>query len=725
MIATNAHPRPLIPPALDDSMRVRVTYDAGAVDLQEVQRGIEMLRGARLHVVHDPSACGPYGYLSAPDDVRLAEVMAGLRQPGIGAIWSARGGYGTMRYLDALPLDQLRDNPRWIVGYSDITALHLWANQQGVASLHAPLVSGLARHASPTSKELPLIANILRGKHLSKFEGLRPLHFGKTRGRLLGGNLTLLQSLIGTRYLPNLDGVILLVEEVGEAAYRIDRMLTSLLLSGRAKGILGIVFGEFVRCKGLDGPDGPSLLQRWSERFECPVVMNAPVGHGARNFPVILGIDYELDARAGTLTPIDPRTRSEDAASSREALGVSPAPALDVMVRAPQHLRQPMEIDGEIGAGWYPAIRVHGSALTNALTEALREGVASGIQLVASREGEVTHSLALGVTAVMDDAAIAPVTPDTRFDLASVTKAICTAPIAHRLIENGDLRYNHSFALADGVQASVEELLSHRSGVKEWEKFYLDYRKQSVFRPPSATWMREQLAATRQTYSDKRCAYSDIGYMLLGEILRPYSPEGLDGLFREIIAKPLKLKRTGFQGVNMDSLQSREEFAATEWCHHRQRTLQGIVHDENCQLLNGVAGHAGLFGTALEVDKIARSLLGYGPSILQAQSVEQMWSKPSGLSPSHYGRTAAAETDKGSYTRGWDTPSITPSNAGSMMTPDRTVGHLGYTGTSVWIDRDRKISITLLTNRVHPTRENRAISALRPMIHDLVMRELL
>lgn len=691
----------ILPPPLRDDAVVRVTFDAGAVDLDEVMKGVECLQSAGLPVVLDPSACAPWGYLAASDEVRAQEVLQSLRMPHVGALWSARGGYGTMRYLDALPPDALAKDPRWIVGYSDITALHLWANQQGVASLHAPLISGIAKHSAPgstePSDELSQAQQILRGTATSSFEGLTRLHQGYAQGRLLGGNLTLLQSLIGTRYLPNLDGVILLIEEIAEPAYRVDRMLMSLRLSGRAAGIRGIVFGDFTSCKGLEGPRLRSQLEDWSRAFECPVVMGIPVGHGERNSPIILGIDYELNADAGTLTPVPPRSATQEP--------------------TPQRVRHPVPIPGELGAGWFPAVHVHGGAIANTLTQMLHQGVASAVQLVASKEGEITHSYAMGVTGVLDDVAIAPVTPFTRFDLASVTKAVSTALIAHRLLEDGALSYTTPVAIGGHTHTTVEELLSHRSGLPEWEKFYVaSGMLRTSNTDASIPWIQQQLKDVAPIYPDKRCAYSDIGYMILGEWLREQAKEPLDVLFQRYVADPLGLRHTHYRGLAETSRDDRAMIAATEWCPLRERTLQGIVHDENCQLFHGVAGHAGLFSTATDVDRIARSLLGFGPSILRPETVESMWTKME--------NSAERSVSSGSYTRGWDTPSITPSNAGSLMTPGHTFGHLGYAGTSLWLDSERKIAITLLTNRVHPTRENRRILALRPQIHDLVMREL-
>ena len=684
----------ILPPPHSRDTLVRVTFDAGATTLDAVDAGCERLRDAGQAVTYDPTACAPWSYLAAPDNVRLDDLRQGLTQPAVGALWSARGGYGTMRLLDALPDDALQQNPRWIVGYSDITALHLWANTQGIASIHAPLITSLTRH---TGDELEQTLAILRGGPAPTFAGLQTLHPGKQRGRLIGGNLTLLQAMIGTRWFPNLDGAILLLEDIAEPAYRIDRMLTSLRMSGRARGIRGIVFGEFTRCAGLDETTEPALLTRWTREFQCPVVRGIPVGHGDRNHPIVLGVDYELDADAGTLMPVSPLPSNTPI--HRSATGEQTTTTL----------RFPLEIPGELGAGFFPAIHVSGSALLNTLQEHLRDGLCSGLQLVASHRGEITHSYALGTTAVLDDAKRRPVTPYTRFDLASVTKAVSTAIITHHLIDQKTIALDTPYAFPGGQKSTIEDLLSHRSGLPAWEKYYLAYRALPKPRPDSRAWIERQLRSAAPLNSERPCVYSDIGYMILGMILEQVAGSSLDTLFQNIVAEPLQLTRTGYL---VGDTQAPEEFAATEYCHFLGRTLQGIVHDENCQLFGGVSGHAGLFGNALELVKIANALLRDDDPILSASARERMWDRPENASP-------------GSYTRGWDTPSVTPSSAGTLMTPSRTFGHLGYAGTSLWIDAEREIAVAFLTNRVHPTRQNRRITAARPGVHDLVMRELL
>lgn len=730
---------PLIPPALDAQTAVRVSFDAGAVDMQDVDAGVEVLRGHGWPVVYDAAAHGPHGYLAAPDDVRIRDILHGLEAPNVGALWSARGGYGCTRILDRLP-QNLRQNPKWFIGYSDITALHLWANAQGVASVHAPLVSGLSKHGKDAPALLRALNDIVRTHQFPAFSELQPLHLGRSSGRLLGGNLSLIQTLIGTPYLPSLDGVILFVEEIAESAYRVDRLLSSLLLGGRAKGIRGIVFGDFTNCRGLEDHRLRPRLQEWSHAFGCPVVMGFPAGHGLTNRPFVLGIDYDLDALAGTLTPRDRATDEDQAATPANTQAATPA-------ITPQRLLVPNAKGFERGAGFFPATRTAAGGIVHALQHALENGVATGIQLVASHKGQRTHSIAVGTTGLLHDVACAPVTPRTMFDLASLTKPLSTAIQTFQHLESSETTLQSTANFAGSP--TLEELLSHRAGFVEWGEFYTAARRSLAPGAPlprstdsrvlEAAWL-QKLRALEPAYPDRRCAYSDVGYMFLGLWLDRLSQRGpqrekdqristLSRRFDAQIAQVLGLQRTGFRPLEPSDDGSRtarfepRDFAATEWCPWRKRTLQGIVHDEHCQLLGGEAGHAGLFGTAVEVDAIAQSLLGYGPQILTPASIDAMWSKPTTIEGA-YGAIAVDPAD-GAYTRGWDTPTASPSNAGSLMTPEATVGHLGYAGTSLWIDRDREIAITLLTNRVHPTRESEGIRAFRPLIHDLVMRELL
>lgn len=687
---------PVIPRPLGPNDRARIAHVAGAVDEQMVLSGRAILDARGVRTAYDPNANAPDHYLAAPDAQRLLDLQRGLDDDGVRALLCARGGYGSMRLLDHLaPIDAPARFP-WVVGYSDITALHLWCNAQGVASIHGPLVSGFARYGDDGGEELDELQRLLQGGTPRAFGGLRPLHGGRATGRLIGGNLSLIQAMIGTPWLPHLDGAILLLEEIAEPAYRVDRMLQSLLIGGRARGLRGIIFGDLTGCHGLDARMTPGWLQAWTQAFGCPVAMGLPVGHGARNLPLILGIDYSLDVDAGTLSPLPPADAHTHAVPTPSTAGDAP-PARHINAE-----------EAPMGAGYIAPRSVAPSRLVETLTEMLHVGACTGLQLVASHRGAVTHAIAMGTTAVLDDAAIAPVTPHTRFDLASVTKAVSTAILTHQLIDERRLDLEDRIPKEiSGTGARLTELLAHRSGLPAWERLYDDARTQAAPRD----WLLNRLRALPlERRPNTACVYSDPGYILLGRWLEQLTGESLDALFAARIAAPLGLTRTGFRALD-NHAPHRGDFAATEWCPWRGETLQGVVHDEHAQLLGGVAGHAGLFSTALEVDRIARALLDASPALLTAEAVTRMWSKPDTLTP-------------GDYTLGWDTPSVTPSNAGSLMAPASTVGHLGYAGTSLWIDRQKGVTVTLLTNRVHPTRDAQMIRRFRPQVHDLVMREL-
>lgn len=717
--------RPL--PLLADSL-CRIVHLAGAIDPQKLAAGRRLLQEAGVHITWDPGANTPSSYLAASDTQRLRDWTRSFNDPRVRALLCARGGYGTMRLLDKLPTIQTPERMPWLVGYSDITALHLWLNAQGIATIHGPMVAGLSGYAEASGDELNQLIALLRTRTPFTFTGLRTVHGGQTNGRLIGGNLSLLQAMMGTRWLPHLDGVILLIEEIDEAAYAVDRMLQSLALGGRAKGLRGIVFGDFHGCKGLDARRLPDWLAHWTEVFECPVVQNMPVGHGKQNAPVMLGVDYALDADAGTLTPLPfraehPRENTRRCEDSREKTretnqntarsDTQCAEQASAARRNENNTAQAPTIhvppdEKPMGAGPMPRASVSPGQVTNLLTEMLDLGACSALQLVASMDGEVTHNFSMGSTAVTASSTIAPVTPNTRFDLASVSKAISTAILCHQFIDRGawslDDRIPESISTSG---ATLAELLSHRSGLPAWKRLYDEARRQ----PAANQWLRHAFETLeREAAANTQCVYSDPGYILLGWWLEHIADASLDALFQEQIAEPLGLTRSSYRRAPPE-VSTRDQYAATEYCPWRGRVLQGIVHDEHAQILGGVSGHAGVFSTAGEVDRIARALLQSDSPLLSKAGVERMWSKPKSLCD-------------GAYTFGWDTPTVTLSNAGSLMNDAHTVGHLGYAGTSLWIDRSRNISITFLTNRVHPSRDSQAIRRFRPAIHDAVMREL-
>lgn len=284
---------------------------AGPVDPTIYRDGLRIL-SARYRLVHafePPFSPGDeLPYLAGGDAARCAALQQALEDERVDAVFCARGGYGAMRLLQRLDPRALSARRVPLVGFSDVTALHAWASRAGIPSVHGPVVTQLPR--LPEVEVLHLF-ELLEGKRLPELRGLTPLRPGRARGPLRGGNLTLLSHLLGTPYFPDLTGAILLLEDVGEAPYRLDRMLTQLRLAGALSGVAGILLGEFTDCDERAGGSSPLLsaarvLEERLGELEVPVLAGAPVGHGRHNEALPLEYVAELDAEHGTLRVLGP-----------------------------------------------------------------------------------------------------------------------------------------------------------------------------------------------------------------------------------------------------------------------------------------------------------------------------------------------------------------------------------------------------------------------------------
>jgi len=266
----------------------RDRFDAGSALLSEHH---ELQRGASLFA--------RAGFLAGSDEARLHDLTSALGDAEAVAIVAARGGYGATRLLPALAVHDVRRANKWLVGFSDITALHaLWARAE-LCSIHGPMVCSLAEAAEPVRREW---FRLLGGAAPSPLSGLRPVRGGHAEGRLFGGNLTVLGALTGTPYLPSLRGTILLLEDVAERPYRLDRTLTTMLQAGALAGVAGVVLGQFSDCDaGPDGVTAAAVLEERLGTLGVPIVADAPFGHVADNWPLLLGAAVELDATHGLL----------------------------------------------------------------------------------------------------------------------------------------------------------------------------------------------------------------------------------------------------------------------------------------------------------------------------------------------------------------------------------------------------------------------------------------
>lgn len=290
-----------------------IVAPAGPVrDITRLDRGLARMGDIfKLRIapsLHAARAASTPSYLAADDDVRVAELNAMLADPDVRGILLARGGYGLMRILPRLDGDALRRDPKPIVGFSDATALLAWAYAHGVRGIHGPL--GVQMGTLPESDITQLITLLTdaRAPHVRPWQ-LAAHGAGERRGRIVPANLTLLSVLVGTPWPVPVDGALLLIEEVGERPYELDRYLTQLVLTGQLARAAALIVGDLTRCSdanpatGVPDPEDAALrviLERASS-VGLSAAVGAPVGHGDRNEPVPFGAESVLDLDLGTL----------------------------------------------------------------------------------------------------------------------------------------------------------------------------------------------------------------------------------------------------------------------------------------------------------------------------------------------------------------------------------------------------------------------------------------
>jgi serine-type D-Ala-D-Ala carboxypeptidase len=309
---------------------------------------------------------------------------------------------------------------------------------------------------------------------------------------------------------------------------------------------------------------------------------------------------------------------------------------------------------------------------------------------------------------------VAPaVQPDTIFDLASVTKVVATTAVAMLLHEHGQLPLDiplghflpdfvaraprHQQATREAVTLNM--LLAHSSGLPAYEKLY-------EFAASRDELVRAALTTRLVAEPGMRTEYSDVGFILLGEVLSRQAGVALDLFARQEIFTPIGMTHTRFN----PPAEWKSSIPPTEDDRtFRKRIIQGEVNDENASVMDGVAGHAGVFAPAIDIARFAECMLRGGAPILQPETIQLF--------------TRRVESPAGSSRAlGWDTPSP-ESSSGTHFAPE-SFGHLGFTGSSLWIDPIRQLSVTLLTNRTWPNRASQTIRQVRPRVHDAIVEAL-
>ncbi len=289
-------PRPLRPGDL-----VRVVAPSGALlETEAYEQGLQVWR-SHGYRIQEPEALTGWGYLADTDERRRAELQAAWLDPECRAIVCARGGYGTARLLERWQWPEL-ERPKWLVGFSDATNL-LWSLYSlGIISVHGPVLATLAAEPPESVNRL---FDLLAAKPVPSLQG-QPWIGGVGRGVLLPGNLTVATHTLGTPWQPELRGVILALEDVTEAPYRIDRYLTQWRAGGHLQQIQGIALGRFSRCEA-QAPSW-SVVEVLRDRLldlGIPVVADLPFGHDGENTALPVGLQAELDGDRGTLAIVD------------------------------------------------------------------------------------------------------------------------------------------------------------------------------------------------------------------------------------------------------------------------------------------------------------------------------------------------------------------------------------------------------------------------------------
>ncbi|TCB90299.1 LD-carboxypeptidase [Micromonospora zingiberis] len=280
---------------------------SGPTRPERVARGIELLTGWGLRPVLAPHVYARHGYLAGADALRAADLNTAFADPQVRGVICTRGGYGAQRVVDAIDMAAVRRNPKVVAGFSDITALQLalWRGAR-LAGVHGPgaawrdertpLASAASLHAALTTTEPVTVPAVEREE---TFAVRVP---GRAVGRLLGGNLCLIVASLGTADMPDLTGAVLLLEDVQEPPYKVDRMLTQLRRAGALDGLAGVAVGQFTDCAdGWEVGVADVLTERLGD-LGVPVLGGLPIGHGPEQLTVPVGTRATLDADAGILT---------------------------------------------------------------------------------------------------------------------------------------------------------------------------------------------------------------------------------------------------------------------------------------------------------------------------------------------------------------------------------------------------------------------------------------
>jgi CubicO group peptidase (beta-lactamase class C family) len=352
------------------------------------------------------------------------------------------------------------------------------------------------------------------------------------------------------------------------------------------------------------------------------------------------------------------------------------------------------------------------------LMQGVETSVFPGAVLLVARGGRIVFHGKTGNGSLTPQAV--PIRKDTIFDLASLTKPLATTLAAMKLVSDGTVHLEQSLDTLlppnlpkEKKRITLRQLLSHSGGFPDWKPYYFELIKYEQHRRKGI--LRNRIIQEPLVFQPGRdCLYSDLGFMIMEWVIEEAAQIKMHQFLDLHFYAPLSLKKTFLAGTGVSTQYKKSQYAATEDSPWRKRVVQGEVHDENAFSVGGYSGHAGLFGTAHDVLVIVELLRAH------YRGEREDYFKPQVVRSFFERQNIAVNT---TWASGWDTPSPQNSSSGKHFS-SKSVGHLGFTGTSVWMDLDKDVIVILLTNRVHPTRKNEKIKTFRPMLHDTVMEAM-
>jgi muramoyltetrapeptide carboxypeptidase len=519
------------PPVLRPGDTVGIAAPASPFDEDAFEAGLQTLRDMGFEIKVPGQIFEKQGYLAGTDRQRASLLIELFEDDTVQAILCARGGFGSMKLLPLLDFGLIKTHPKPLVGYSDITALLVAIYKKcGMTTFHGPLVTTLGKGSSET--RFSFMGAVASSSPIRlKPKAPHIVHPGKATGPVLGGNLTVLTTLLGTPYQPSFKGHILFLEDRGEALYRIDRMLSQLQLAGCLDQVVGVVLGSFLDCGPLDQIHS---IVRKAFHKKVPILGGFDLGHGDENLTLPLGIPAELDTAAGAL-----------------------------------RFRETAVTNASVHRGTFM------KSVQKMMRQAVDEGVFPGAVLMVSQKGGMAFRKAFGFASLCPERSMKE---DTFFDLASLTKPLATVVsyliLAQRGVLNLDDTLGRLLPAFDGTDKkdiTVRQLLSHSSGLPAYRLYFeklRDLPQETRREALKNSLMREPLVPTPAT----TCLYSDLGFMILQMILEKSTGTPLDLFVNHAVYEPLGIPDLFFNRLEGSENKRSCSYAATEHCPWRGKT---------------------------------------------------------------------------------------------------------------------------------------------------------